>query len=902
MTAGRVGLGRLLETEMDAESYVFISYSRRDKEYVARLAEFLQARDISVWYDPDIPNGARWRLIIQDRLERAAALLLIQSASALESDWVDNEFSYAQEMRKPILTLLLDTTPGFGYRHLQGETVSAGIMPSAEFVAQARQVLAGDAVVIRTKPSSIGVAVAVPRAVGTPVAHGLELFKDRVTERAEVRRLLRPASIRMVAVIGRRGIGKSALASKILEELLDHVDGSHEPVTAGAVLVSSRTDGLSVERVFLDCAEVLGGASAEHLRAVWSSQRGLRQKLAELVKAFSTRRCFILLDNLEESQAADGTIVDEELQLFVDYLFRTRHELRLLVTSQRPVVVEPALRRQLDQVRLDAGLPDEDAVALLRELDPTGDAGLRDGDVVDLARAARQVYGVPRALELIAGVLLDDYASLPRLDEVLATFTSRGDVVYELANMSYRRLSTEAQLIPQILAVFRTPVGFEPIDFVARRIQSDIDTAGLLAHLARINMVTVDRAARTYCLHPMDADISYAALPEEGQHSQPVLELLAADWYATRMTDAESWVGLEDVVDARAEFEHRVRGGDYHEAARLLNEVGRFLVWRGAARSVLDMYDKVRNRSGLDPRTIAYNRVAAAFAYMIRGPLDASLPLLASAVELLEPLADQPGLQLALADQGDVLRRFGRLDEAVPILERAAHIAAEFSPPQTHAQTLFILCLAYSYRGDVELAQGVIDQLDAIATQTGRADIQGWMLDSRCCLYTAQRRWPEALTAAQHALQWYRQAKIVEPVPYVLNTAGLAYLGLNQPELAASTLLEAVHDESVSENPRPRGFCLFNLAWAYWQLGDIVAALATAALARDALAEYGADNEAGEALARATQARADGNLPLAAQQLRIAATGSARNADLAPFEWLRAEADRLDTEPVTQPS
>src|SRR6185369_6830380 len=116
------------ESHMGGESYVFISYSRQDQLYVAELADFLRAHDIAVWYDPDIPNGARWRLTIQDRLERAGAMLLIQSAGALASDWVDNEFSYAQELGKPILTLLLETAPGFGYRHLQGESVRAGVM------------------------------------------------------------------------------------------------------------------------------------------------------------------------------------------------------------------------------------------------------------------------------------------------------------------------------------------------------------------------------------------------------------------------------------------------------------------------------------------------------------------------------------------------------------------------------------------------------------------------------------------------------------------------------------------------------------------------------------------------------------------------------------------------------
>jgi predicted ribonuclease YlaK len=55
-----------------------------------------------------------------------------------------------------------------------------------------------------------------PRTVGIPVTYGLEKFRNRDGERETLAQLLADPGIRMVTIVGRRGIGKSALATKVL--------------------------------------------------------------------------------------------------------------------------------------------------------------------------------------------------------------------------------------------------------------------------------------------------------------------------------------------------------------------------------------------------------------------------------------------------------------------------------------------------------------------------------------------------------------------------------------------------------------------------------------------------------------------------------------------------------------
>jgi TIR domain len=40
--------------------YVFLSYSRSDSDYVARLHGALSGTGVRRWYEREIPNGARW--------------------------------------------------------------------------------------------------------------------------------------------------------------------------------------------------------------------------------------------------------------------------------------------------------------------------------------------------------------------------------------------------------------------------------------------------------------------------------------------------------------------------------------------------------------------------------------------------------------------------------------------------------------------------------------------------------------------------------------------------------------------------------------------------------------------------------------------------------------------------
>jgi len=71
---------------------VFVSYSRKDKEYKEELLEFLapmRRNDIiQLWNDKDIVPGEQWEDELLERLTTADIVIFLVSPSLLNSDYI----------------------------------------------------------------------------------------------------------------------------------------------------------------------------------------------------------------------------------------------------------------------------------------------------------------------------------------------------------------------------------------------------------------------------------------------------------------------------------------------------------------------------------------------------------------------------------------------------------------------------------------------------------------------------------------------------------------------------------------------------------------------------------------------------------------------------------------------
>jgi hypothetical protein len=99
--------GELTRPSQTAVQFAFLSYARKDAEFVLRLAKDLRAGGAGVWVDQlDIAPGQRWDRAVEDALAKCAQLLVILSPAAVESTNVMDEVNLALEDGKTVVPVL----------------------------------------------------------------------------------------------------------------------------------------------------------------------------------------------------------------------------------------------------------------------------------------------------------------------------------------------------------------------------------------------------------------------------------------------------------------------------------------------------------------------------------------------------------------------------------------------------------------------------------------------------------------------------------------------------------------------------------------------------------------------------------------------------------------------------
>src|SRR6266566_6769810 len=245
---------------------------------------------------------------------------------------------------------------------------------------------------------------------------------------------------RVVSVLGQGGIGKSALATKVMYRVAERFE---------AVIWRSLRDVPSCEALLDSCLQVL---APEALRDASSSLES-RQNL--LLDCLRSRRVLLVYDNLESflQEGEESGRMRAEYEGFARVLRRvaeTEHQSCWLLTSrEKPADLVPlegnrAPVRTLRLARLDT----EACHQLLAE---KGVAGSTSEQLQPI-----DVYvGNPLALKIVARTIVELF------DGQIAPFLEQGEVVFggvrTLLDEQYARLSNTEQSVLLWLAILREP-------------------------------------------------------------------------------------------------------------------------------------------------------------------------------------------------------------------------------------------------------------------------------------------------------------------------------------------------------------------------------------------------------------------------------------------------------------
>ena len=575
---------------------------------------------------------------------------------------------------------------------------------------------------------------------------GVPGFKDRMDELSQVRALLKDEATKFACIVGACGIGKTWLLSEVCEEIeegrlrLSRRTGGLD--VDGVIYADcSKSPGLTLERVFDDVGRMLGTPYAQELMDCWADQsRSVGEKIRFLLSKLR-RGCYLLvMDSFEVALGPDNMISDEAMREFVDEVLQGSHGLRLLATSHRTVVVEPGSERAVSVFDLDHGLPGEDAVTLLRDLDRDGRAHLRRAPDQLLQEIARRCECVPGALQLIPVILRRSHVPPTRLLEDESLFDER--VVENLAATHYSLATEEERRVLQGLAVYNRPVTANVVRHLLEPFFPNLDIEECLFRLEDNMLVSYCDETDSYALRPLYQRLAYAQIHEEGEHYRRALHRRQVEFYLEEWRRALDESGKEDALNsARQAVAVADEIGDDLAIAKAYYALGaslsRFQRFAEAAANIRRA-SHAAERAG-DVLTLAKCLWMRSGIETEANPDYGDLSLLDVAIDLFEK-AGEPGRQAGAlhtrACLGMRFRKWRVVEEALK--EEGKLLREEVHDPRmlTHVQQLW--GEYYWLRGRWEEAAdslaNALEGFEGLSEASGACAARGWLGLARCWL------------------------------------------------------------------------------------------------------------------------------------------------------------------------
>jgi formylglycine-generating enzyme required for sulfatase activity len=143
-------------------TYVFISYSKKNKAYAQALKSHLLTAGFDVWMDDVIEPSDNWWEAIVSAIDGCAACLVIMTHESKASKWVQREVALVEQQDKPVFPLLLTGSNWPLFVLTQFEDVQTGGLPPDRFLNKlarhASRRTAPGADVVDTAPAPIPIA------------------------------------------------------------------------------------------------------------------------------------------------------------------------------------------------------------------------------------------------------------------------------------------------------------------------------------------------------------------------------------------------------------------------------------------------------------------------------------------------------------------------------------------------------------------------------------------------------------------------------------------------------------------------------------------------------------------------------------------------------------------------
>jgi tetratricopeptide (TPR) repeat protein len=703
------------------------------------------------------------------------------------------------------------------------------------------------AIDVQRRPERPAAAPARAKFVNEPPVVAPGYFQDRHVESELAGDFLRAADERIMTVIGRGGVGKTAMVCRLLKTL----EGCRLPDDLGELdvdgivyLSPAGAHPVNFPNLVTDLCRLLPQETADPLLQRYrDSQQTPTAMMRALLDAFPPGRVVVLLDQVEDvidTSTADFAITDAALDEALRALLAApAHGVKVIVTARVApralLLVHPERQRTLP---LDEGLGSPHAQEVLRARDPDGRLGLKTAPDELLDQARQRTRGYPRALEALAAILAADRnTTLPELLDQTARLPE--NVVQVLVGEAFNRLDPLAQQVMQALAIFTVPIPPVAVDYLLQPYRLAVDAAPVLGRL--VNMQFVRRDLGRYYLHQVDRDYSLSRVPagdpaDRQAHPEPftqqALRHRAASYFAQTRTPREDWKTLDDLAPQLNEYELRYQGGDYDTAAQVLLDISSYLIRWGHARLAIQTHERLQGRLD-DPWINAASNVILGTCYRDIGQITRGIDLHQQALATFRQTGNRAGEAIVLGNLGLCYYQLGQIAQAIDLYEQALTITRQIGGRVSEGSALGNLGGCYRDVGQYARAINRFEQALTIHRQAGNRVGEGSALGNLGLCYRDLGQLTRAIDLEEQALTASREAGSRRTEANILDNLANAYSDLGAWSQAAEYSRQAIDIADAISVVQVQSEARLSLARIQLLAGDLQAAQQTALAARE---------------------------------------------------------------------
>ena len=556
------------------------------------------------------------------------------------------------------------------------------------------------------QPAKPVAGIARSKFINPPPGIAPTYFQDRHLETKLTGDFLQDEALRLLTIVGRGGVGKTAMVCRLLKML----ESGQLPDDLGALdvdgivyLSATGSRRVNFPNLFADLCKLLPIETAERLDALYKNpQAPTEAKMRVLLEAFPAGRTVLLLDNFEDLVEPEALAIrDAELDEALRALLNTsQHAVKVIITTRLAprdlMLVQPGRQRRLD---LDEGLPSPYAENILREMDADGKLGLKAASASLLDEARKRTRGFPRALEALFAILSADRdTSLPEVLQDTAGLLPQ-NVVEALVGEAFSRLDTGAQQVMQALAIYGRPVTPAALDYLLQPYAPGVNSAHVLSRL--VNMQFARKEAGHYYLHPVDRAYAFARVlvgdkahrkkVKAPPYSQFALLHRGAEYFKQARTPRENWKRIEDLAPQLAEFDLRYEGQDYDMAADVLFSIDfNYLFLWGHYQLMAELHERLQGRL-TQPVQQGSSVGRLGMAYSSIGQYQKALTCYKQALAYALEQKNRWDEEAWLGNLGNCYSRLGQSERAIECYEQSLIIGREIGDRNgegTHLENL----------------------------------------------------------------------------------------------------------------------------------------------------------------------------------------------------------------------